>query len=182
VREASPEASHHESCQWWEATHGRHASRASRSQAIPASGWMRTQESITQNVPERKSPCPRPRGSRTEEEVGWGRVFPRALEAPEHDPGFHPCAHGSQRHRPGQTWTRSCVVADVFSPVLPHRRSSHAREKLAAQLRLTPLPSCWSRGKRRETSTTRRHTTPMASVAGWPGRVARETVTTPARV
>lgn len=59
--EAHPEASQQEYCQWWEAEHGMHVSRASISRAIHAIGWVRKQErSTTQNMPERKSPCPCP--------------------------------------------------------------------------------------------------------------------------
>src|SRR5438067_2623981 len=50
--EAHPEASQQEYCQWWEAEHGMHVSRASMSRAIHALGWVRKQErSSTQNVP-----------------------------------------------------------------------------------------------------------------------------------
>ena len=39
--EAHPEASQQDYCQWWEAEHGMHVSRASMSRAIHAIGWMR---------------------------------------------------------------------------------------------------------------------------------------------
>src|SRR5216683_5703176 len=58
--EAHPDASQQDYCQWWEAEHGMQVSRASISRAIHAIGWMRTKRSKSQNVPERKSPCPRP--------------------------------------------------------------------------------------------------------------------------
>ena len=61
VLEAHPEASQQEYCQWWDAEHGMHVSRASMSRAIHAMGCVRKQErSTTHNVPERKSPCPCP--------------------------------------------------------------------------------------------------------------------------
>ena len=50
--EAHPEASQQEYCQWWEAEHGMHVSRASMSRAIHAPGWMRKKgKSTNQNVP-----------------------------------------------------------------------------------------------------------------------------------
>lgn len=50
--EAHPEASQQDYCQWWEAEHGMHVSRASMSRAIHALGWVRKQERNTnQNVP-----------------------------------------------------------------------------------------------------------------------------------
>lgn len=49
--EAHPEASQQEYCQWWEAEHGIHVSRASMSRAIHALGWTRKQgKNATQNV------------------------------------------------------------------------------------------------------------------------------------
>ena len=38
--EAHPGASQQDYCQWWEAEHGMHVSRASMSRAIHALGWM----------------------------------------------------------------------------------------------------------------------------------------------
>src|SRR6266567_8663753 len=59
--EAHPDASQHDYCQWWEAEHGMHVSRASMSRAIHAIGWMRKKgRSNNQNVPSRKSACPCP--------------------------------------------------------------------------------------------------------------------------
>jgi len=50
--EAHPEASQQNYCQWWEAEHDMHVSRASMSRAIHAIGWVRKKErSTTQNVP-----------------------------------------------------------------------------------------------------------------------------------
>jgi transposase len=49
--EAHPEASQQEYCQWWEAEHGMHVSRASMSRAIHAIGWMRSKGNSNQNVP-----------------------------------------------------------------------------------------------------------------------------------
>ena len=50
--EAHPDASQQEYCQWWEAEHGMHVSRASMSRAIHAIGWMRKKgRSTNQNVP-----------------------------------------------------------------------------------------------------------------------------------
>ena len=50
--EAHPEASQQEYCQWWEAEHGMHVSRATMSRAIHAMGWVRKKEkSNNQNVP-----------------------------------------------------------------------------------------------------------------------------------
>jgi transposase len=50
--EAHPDASQQDYCQWWEAEHGMHVSRASMSRAIHAIGWMRKKRrSKHQNVP-----------------------------------------------------------------------------------------------------------------------------------
>jgi transposase len=50
--EAHPEASQEDYCQWWEAEHGMHVSRASMSRAIQALGWIRNKKRNThQNVP-----------------------------------------------------------------------------------------------------------------------------------
>ena len=50
--EAHPDASQNDYCQWWEAEHGMHVSRASMSRAIHAIGWMRKKgRSTNQNVP-----------------------------------------------------------------------------------------------------------------------------------
>jgi len=49
--EAHPEASQQDYCQWWEAEHGMHVSRASMSRAIHALGWVRNKKSSHQNVP-----------------------------------------------------------------------------------------------------------------------------------
>jgi transposase len=50
--ETHPEASQQEYCQWWEAEHGMHVSRATMSRAIHAMGWVRKREKSTnQNVP-----------------------------------------------------------------------------------------------------------------------------------
>ncbi|SRR6266851_900411 len=50
--EIHPEASQQEYCQWWEAEHGMHVSRATMSRAIHALGWVRKREKSTnQNVP-----------------------------------------------------------------------------------------------------------------------------------
>jgi transposase len=79
LREAHPEARQHESCHWWEAEHGMQGSRATRCRAIHALGWVRTKEKRAhQHVSERKSPCPRPRGSRTHGSRGGGSVSPHA--------------------------------------------------------------------------------------------------------
>lgn len=50
--ETHPEASQQEYCQWWEAEHGMHVSRATMSRTIHAMGWVRKKEkSPNQNVP-----------------------------------------------------------------------------------------------------------------------------------
>jgi len=50
--EAHPGASQQDYCQWWEAEHGMHVSRASMSRAIHAIGWRRKKgRSTNQNVP-----------------------------------------------------------------------------------------------------------------------------------
>ena len=49
--EAHPDASQEEYCQWWEAEHGMHVSRASMSRAIQALGWVRNKKGPHQNVP-----------------------------------------------------------------------------------------------------------------------------------
>ncbi len=50
--ESHPEASQEDYCQWWEAEHGMHVSRASMSRAIHALGWVRNKKkSSHQNVP-----------------------------------------------------------------------------------------------------------------------------------
>ena len=50
--EAHPDASQNDYCQWWEAEHGMHVSRASMSRAIHAIGWTRTKRRSThQKVP-----------------------------------------------------------------------------------------------------------------------------------
>src|SRR5229473_2931068 len=56
--EAHPDARQQDYCQWWEAEHGLHVSRASMSRAIHAIGWMRKKES-ERAIEEERMPPPK---------------------------------------------------------------------------------------------------------------------------